>query len=394
MHLFIVHQFPDLDNFLPVISNLKKQTNQKFSLLNAYPVHEIKHYNFHEILKKYEIDYINIYEISFRAKLVKFFLNLIKIVPNKIILRSKKFWYFLYHKYLFFDEKNILNLIKTKKIKTINIDHSLPDRYKSIFKNTLKKTEVKLITYKLGIEMRNNINIRSVTYENTDYAVVEDCSTQFKVSNEIKNKLFRITNPRYSLTWLNEIDKEYKYKLKDYTLNKNRKIRVLLLTRPFFSYRTWEKIWNTLKKIDQIDVRFSFKPRGNFIPLNFQGNEIKELNTSELINWADIVIGHATSVLVEAIIKNKKIFFLKYLLEEEKKENINYVFENENFIEIINSHDEIIKKINFFINQEFPKNFDLSIYKNDIKNFLTNLIGNNFDKENLFENNFLGLYKN
>ena len=50
--------------------------------------------------------------------------------------------------------------------------------------------------------MRNNINIRSVTYENTDYAVAEDCSTQFKVSNEIKNKLFRITNPRYSLTWL------------------------------------------------------------------------------------------------------------------------------------------------------------------------------------------------
>ena len=75
--------------------------------------------------------------IGFRAKLVKFFLNLIKIVPNKIILRSKKFWYLLYHKYLFFDEKNILNLIKTKKIKTINIDHSLPDRYKSIFKNTL-----------------------------------------------------------------------------------------------------------------------------------------------------------------------------------------------------------------------------------------------------------------
>ena len=392
MHLFIVHQFPDIDNFLPIISRLKKQTNQKYILMNVYPIHDLNLYCFNNILDRYDVECIDLFKISFRAKLINL---LFKLVPVRFLLRFKYIWHYFYHKYFFFNEKNIHDLIKTKRIKSINIDHSLPDRYKSIFFKLKKKTDIKLITYKLGVEMRNDINIRKVTYENSDYAVVEDCSTQFKVSDEDKKKIFRISNPRYSLSWLDEIDKEYNYKFNesDY-LKKKRNLRVLLITRPFFSYKSWKEIFNNLKKINSIDVKIKFKPRGDFVPLKYQNDVINGMNTSELINWSDVIISHATSVLLEAIIKNKKILFLKYLLHHENKEKINYVFENQNFIEEINSFSQIEEKINSYKELPFPQKFELNTYDDAKSNFIKKLIGDGFDKNNIFEKNFLKLYEN
>lgn len=392
MHLFVVHQFPDIDNFLPIISRLKKQTNQKYIIMNVYPIHDLKLYCFNNILNKYDIECIDLFKISFRAKIIKLFLTLI---PANFLIRYKNIWHYLYHKYFFFNKKNISDLIKKKNIISISLDHSLPDRYKSIFLELKKKTEIRLITYKLGVEMRNDINIRKATYENSDYAVVEDCTTQFKVSKKDKKKLIRISNPRYSLSWLDEIDKEYKYRYNesDY-LQKKRNLRVLLITRPFFSHQSWKTIIDNLKKIESIDFRIKIKPRGNFLPLNYQNEITNGMNTSELINWSDIVISHATSVLLEAIIKNKKILFLKYLLHHENKENINYVFENQDFIEEVNSISQIEKKINYYKEFFIPQKLELKIYNHVTSNFLKKIVGDSFDKKKIFEKNFLKLYEN
>ena len=45
MHLFIVHQFPDYDNFVPIIVNLKKKINSKFGIMNIFPIHNLKYYD-------------------------------------------------------------------------------------------------------------------------------------------------------------------------------------------------------------------------------------------------------------------------------------------------------------------------------------------------------------
>ena len=46
MHLFIVHQFPDYDNFVPITVNLKKNIDSNFSIMNIFPVHNLKFYGF------------------------------------------------------------------------------------------------------------------------------------------------------------------------------------------------------------------------------------------------------------------------------------------------------------------------------------------------------------
>ena len=103
----------------------------------------------------------------------------------------------------------------------------------------------------------------------------------------------------------------------------NRKLKVLLVTRPFFSEKSWRMIYENLKKIENIDLKIKLKPRGRFKPLHIQNDIVKEYNTSELINWADVIVSHSSSILVEAIIKSKKILFLNFLFELEKKKKLN-----------------------------------------------------------------------
>ena len=136
------------------------------------------------------------------------------------------------------------------------------------------------------------------------------------------------------MDWLEEVENSYRYKLKEYNLDTNKKkLKVLIVTRPMFSNKSWQVIYEELKKIRNIEIRIKLKPRGQFRPLHVQENIINEYNTSELINWADVIVAHSTSVLIEGIIKDKKILFLNFLFDLEKKNESKYIFENQNIVE-------------------------------------------------------------
>ncbi len=393
MHLFIVHQFPDLDNFIPIILNLKKNTKSNFGIMNIYPIHDIQYYNLNNFLLKNQIKLINISDFNFKVKIILLLLKIILIFPKKLIKSLNRLWYYLYHNYLFLDKYNLIKLVKKNKIQTINIDDALPFRYKKIIASQAKKLNIKIIKYKLGVELRKKIYIDD-DFLSSDFAIVQDYSTQFNVPSEIKKKLYRITNSRYSKSWLRDVESEYNYKLDYYNPHlENRKLKVLLITRPLFSDNSWSAVKEEILKNSKIELKIKLKPRGQFAPLQIQDNILNEYKTSELINWADVIVSHATSVLMEAIVKNKKILFLEYLFKSENKKKIEYVFKNKSFIKNINSLAELfieLEKIG--LNKKTLNN---SMVDDEEKlNFLTEVLGKNWDKENLFENNFLSIYKN
>ena len=117
MHLFIVHQFPDYDNFVPIIVNLKKKINSNFGIMNIFPVHDLKYYRFNELLKKYKIEFINVSELNIKSNLINFLLKFITIIPHTIIQKLNRVWYYFYHKYVLFNKKHVVALIKKYKIK-------------------------------------------------------------------------------------------------------------------------------------------------------------------------------------------------------------------------------------------------------------------------------------
>ena len=377
MHLFIVHQFPDFDNFVPIVIDLKKKTNLNFSIMNVFPVHDLKYYRLNQLLINNGIQLIEVSEINMKSKIVKFFLKFIQIIPKNILEKLDKIWYYFYHKFTLFDQDNLISYIKKKSIKSINIDKALPNTYKKIIISACQKSNIRINCYNLGIEMRRNIKINLDDYDFCDYGIIQDQNLILDESNFKKKKIIRTASKRYSLDWINEIDKIYKYKLMDYSSKlENRKLKVLLVTRPFFSEKSWRMIYENLKKIENIDLKIKLKPRGRFKPLHIQNDIVKEYNTSELINWADVIVSHSSSILVEAIIKSKKILFLNFLFELEKKKEIKYIFEDLEIVEYINSTDHLNNKIKFLASKndlDFSEKYNRSCEK-----FLLSNIDKNF----------------
>ena len=395
MHLFIVHQFPDYDNFVSITVNLKKKTNCNFAIMNIFPIHNLKYYGFNSLLKKYEIQFIDVFKLNKKSILLKFLLSFLIILPKGIIKKLNRAWYYFYHNYTLFHKEDLVDLIKNKKIKTVNIDQSLPERYKQIFFLACKETGIKFISYKVGIEMRRNIKIKIEDYNLFNYTIMQDENLILDDTEENRKKFIRISNPRYSLDWLEEVENSYRYKLKEYNLDTNKKkLKVLIVTRPMFSNKSWQVIYEELKKIRNIEVRIKLKPRGQFRPLHVQENIINEYNTSELINWADVIVAHSTSVLIEGIIKDKKILFLNFLFDLEKINETKYIFENQNIVEYMYSKVDLIKRIES-LKENKKDNVDYKEYQKSKKFFLEKSLGNNFfDKKNSLKKKFVDIYLN
>jgi len=398
MHLFIVHQFPDYDNFVSITVSLKKKINSNIAIMNIFPVHNLKYYGFNALLEKYQIQFIDVFELNKRSILVNLLLNLIIILPKVIIKKLNRVWYYMYHKHTLFNEKHFVNLIKKNKIKSINIDDGLPRRYKKILFVACKKTNIKFNCYKIGVEMRKDIKIKQEDYSLFDHTIIQDQNLIIDESEKNKKKFIRIASPRYSLDWMDEVENSYKYKLKEYDPDiTKRKLRVLLVTRNRVSNNTWQMIHDELKRIEDIEVKIKIKPRGQFRPLHIQENIINEYNTAELVNWADVIVAHSTSILIEAIIKNKKILFLNFLYALEDKNQLlegdKYVFENQYIVEYMNSKEDLIKRIHILKSGEFDIN-DYAKYKESKKFFLKKILEDKFfDRPNNLKEDLISIYQ-
>ena len=106
--------------------------------------------------------------------MINILLNIIKIFPNLIIKKLNRIWYYFYHKYTLFNTSQLVNLIKNKKIKSINIDESLPEGYKKIISSACKETKIRFICYRIGIEMRKDIRLKIDDYNFYDYTIIQD----------------------------------------------------------------------------------------------------------------------------------------------------------------------------------------------------------------------------
>ena len=91
MHIFIVHQFPDLDTFAPVIFQINKKNKiRKADILSIYPVQDIKKYNLTKFLiKNSKIKIFSLADINIRniflILFLKFFIFGAKVYFEKII---------------------------------------------------------------------------------------------------------------------------------------------------------------------------------------------------------------------------------------------------------------------------------------------------------------------
>ena len=98
-----------------------------------------------------------------------------------------------------------------------------------------------------------------------------------------------------------------------------------------------------------------------------------EMHSSELIIWADIVISYASSIILEAVCRNKPIVYLNYL-QNDKKEDISR-FDDFKFIKKGKNIDRTLR-----ILSDFEKKKKKLIVKKKnkriiLEKFITNSMG-------------------
>ena len=138
----------------------------------------------------------------------------------------------------------------------------------------------------------------------------------------LKKKIVRINSARYSIEWLEILEKINYLKLKDYKPyfpNKD-KLKIVIFTRPFINYIEWKKIEEKINSLGNTEVRLKIKPRGDLSPLSVNRQTLQQFTSSELINWADLVVSHISSILAEVLMKNKPLFYLDYITKDKYKE--------------------------------------------------------------------------
>tara|TARA_Y100000992_G_scaffold267420_1_gene205962 strand:+ start:144 stop:1319 length:1176 start_codon:yes stop_codon:yes gene_type:complete len=387
MHLFIVDQYITLDMFSPIVHSLSKD-NKKIYIYNFNYVQKFK--------KEKKLDFIlknkNTINLSvskffdFKFFIKYFFLSLISKLPGIITKKFYNYWREIYAKKILISEKKFINFIKEKKIKTISIDESLPQEKRNFILNIKKKCFVKILVIHGGLhtlKAKQNINkfLSKIDYYLSPGKI--PIYTYSLKKKFIKSKKYiEIGSPRYAPEWIKVLDRINKINKKDFFFSKKIKIGIFIRNNNF-SNDKFNNLIKKLSKLDFIEIRFNSKPRDS-LPESKSIIFKNKYNSSELISWSDIIISYSTSIIVEAILKDKKTILLDYIKVMKKNENswfkkfkiINLAKKDSQVLNIIKNFDrnakltsnnaEKLKMLEFFISYKKGKNI-LERYKNFYK---------------------------
>jgi hypothetical protein len=128
-----------------------------------------------------------------------------------------------------------------------------------------------------------------------------------------------------------------------------------------------QKTLNLLSENNLYDVRFKPHPRSNkiFINLNSNIKVCKNEESMNLIDWADIVLGDISAIMLEVVLQNKRYISLSYL---RKKENV-MLYDKYKICDECKNIEDLNKKISQKISLNQKK-----IYKKNLTSFMNDFV--------------------
>ncbi len=387
MHLFIIDLFISLDTLAPVINKLN---NHKKST-SIYFVNPFQNFSKHKLigfLNKNELNKTNNFLcLGFRNRSFYFFLKIIMTLPNFILLRLFKFWNYIYHNKDFFSEKELTEFFKKNNFKTVTIENSLNKKRKVKIINVCNKLNIPIINIASGLfTVKKKEKIDLDNFDKIDFFLTPNLFAPYQeyILNSKKFKL--VGSPRYDEEWIDTLNKIYMEKY----INKNpeNRINVVFFQRTTaYNFNEQLNLFNRIKNLDIVNLRTGNKPR-EIVPLKISLFGQDKFNTTELINWADIVVSSATSILVESVQKNKLTICLEYL-QPEKDNYASFFSDYPKITKIASSDNDVIKSI-----VEFKQNKKINkINQDDLNDFYKSFIYKKDNQSNILDN-IINIYLN
>jgi hypothetical protein len=387
MHLFIIDLFISLDTLAPVINKLNNH-KKSTSIYFINPFQNFSKHKLIEFLNKNEQNKTNNFLcLGFKNRSFYFFLKIIMTLPKFILLRLFKFWNYIYHNKDFFSEKQLVEFFKKNNFKTVTIENSLNKKRKVKIINVCNRLNIPIINIASGLfTVKKKEKIDLDNFDKIDFFLTPNLFAPYQeyILNSKKFKL--VGSPRYDEEWIDTLSKIYMNKY----INKNLedKINVVFFQRTTaYNFNEQLILFNKIKNLDIVNLRIGNKPR-EIVPLKVSlfGQDI--FNTTELINWADIVVSSATSILVESVQKNKLTICLEYL-QPEKDNYASFFSDYPNITKIANSDNDVIKSI-----EEFKQNNKIEkINQDDLNDFYKSFIYKKDNQSNILDN-IINIYLN
>ena len=377
MHIFFLDLKISIDMYAPIIFSLINN-GQKVILINLNLMQNFNEKN-DKILaflsNNSNCTLINNNQIkNFKFTLFKFFFYFLKYFDRGKYYSKYRFWKFLWNENFYLSSRFIKKISISNNVKTLTILEDLPPKKKIFIKNISKELKIPIIIMHGGINtIPSTANFSEII---PDYYLA---ANNLGKENINKLKSFKhLGSPRYTMKWISTLEKIYKTEPRK---NKNFSIGVFINQSSKLKEGMYELIHELKSK--GYNVLINSKPR-EIMPLELT-YQVKEISSSELIFYSDIIISYPSSILLEAVQKDKPILFPKFLdrFDELNKGN---VFENNNMFYFPLSMKNLINIIENLKSKKIRHKYELE----NKKKFLKMMMEGNDNK--CVDKNYLNFY--
>ncbi len=349
MHLFFVQRDPDVDHIAPILYKLSLTSSEKILVICFDSRFQIlSDYRFQFLKIKSNIRVVYWYEINFILSLIYSPIIKLSHILNDSFgerVEARLFRSIINKFFSYF-------IIKANEVSTVTLDEAHPN-YLSFIIDLADKRKIPIMLIPTGVGLlKSDLSL----HQKQDHRVC-NILTPF-----MKDKLFVgdviYGSPRYCHRW-QEINKDLlEGKIID-NVEKDNRLKVLIFSWETIGFNSKHKTVGRIFNEKGLNVIFKDKPR------LFVSGSYNHIPSAQLIQWADVVICSASSVVLDIFYYDKIFLYPKYLSWESVGK-----FEEYNACWKVESEDELIKALRAIKKNKMCRPYNI----NSIKSFYNDAV--------------------
>jgi hypothetical protein len=372
MIIFFIRRFNDVDHLTPIIYKLRKETESEVLVLCTNPTYDIKNdVRLKFLREKYDIVVKYAYEAhlpNIAHRILSYFVcdkynfpsNATVSIWNFLLglffkLYKKVLYNFIYDKFVknnYFGEKWAIGLFEKYQASILIFDFVKNRQYITMsLVNAAKKLKIPTMAIPPGAMLYNDRLGPLKSFKDYDLPDYDYLIMQHEIRRDVTvkiggpaEKMYLLGTARFCREWHEILLKIIPTGISE-KITQTGKLNVLYIERPISDGVDKKSLVEMIKAVSELDfIHFLIKPHTRSNHLNFEevkmyGEVVVDIDSVELIRWADVVIGTTSSILLEVLCQNKTLLYPKFISGN------TMLFEKMNACWQVNSLDELVSAL-------------------------------------------------
>jgi hypothetical protein len=352
MYLFFVRAFNDVDHLTPIVWKMSRD-NYPVGVYCINPEYDIQNDYRLDFLKNIGVKVDSIYNnfdkhLGILHRVMRFLFqksyalqirldtnsqSLFSILSNNLRLLARITGTQLYEitRRKFYDLRWARNILEHTGAQVLCFDWVRPERYVvDVLLRAAKEKSIPALALPHGVYLYTNDLVKidltedrvREKYNRYDHVVVQNSLFKEVMSKSgvEKEKILVLGSARYCNEWMNQYKKILPRVMQSRHENTDKLKVVFMTTRSRYRVNVERTIrtFDMLSKLNEIDVLVKPHTRtGKDVGMykNLPLANVTDISSVELCEWADVMLVVGSSIIIEALKRNKPVLYLKYLHE-------------------------------------------------------------------------------